>query len=158
MVPQQQQVQINPATGQPDYSQQWIDYYRSLGLMREAEAVEQQAKQQQQGNFKTLMNILRKISYWMDTLLLIPQLHTLRYALLISKHVFSNYFLNKSLNYRLFLVFFWIVNLYKYMWPTTHLVSVPLDIHTVMLIKNLSFDLPTCNSISTYLVSFFLFA
>ncbi|CAH0717807.1 unnamed protein product, partial [Brenthis ino] len=44
----QQQVQINPATGQPDYSQQWIDYYRSLGLMREAEAVEQQAKQQQQ--------------------------------------------------------------------------------------------------------------
>ncbi|XP_052742064.1 far upstream element-binding protein 3 isoform X1 [Bicyclus anynana] len=46
----QQQVQINPATGQPDYSQQWIDYYRSLGLMREAEAVEQQTKQQlQQG-------------------------------------------------------------------------------------------------------------
>uniref|UniRef100_A0A2A4K0F7 K Homology domain-containing protein n=1 Tax=Heliothis virescens TaxID=7102 RepID=A0A2A4K0F7_HELVI len=45
----QQQVQINPATGQPDYSQQWIDYYRSLGLMREAEAIEQQAKQQQQG-------------------------------------------------------------------------------------------------------------
>lgn len=44
----QQQVQINPATGQPDYSQQWIDYYRSLGLMREAEAIEQQAKQQQQ--------------------------------------------------------------------------------------------------------------
>ncbi|XP_045512522.1 far upstream element-binding protein 1 isoform X6 [Pieris brassicae] len=46
---QQQQVQINPATGQPDYSQQWIDYYRSLGLMREAEAIEQQAKQQQMG-------------------------------------------------------------------------------------------------------------
>lgn len=44
----QQQVNINPVTGQPDYSQQWIDYYRSLGLMREAEAVEQQAKQQQQ--------------------------------------------------------------------------------------------------------------
>ncbi|XP_026750749.1 far upstream element-binding protein 3 isoform X2 [Galleria mellonella] len=42
-----QQPQINPLTGQPDYSQQWIDYYRSLGLMREAEAVEQQAKQQQ---------------------------------------------------------------------------------------------------------------
>lgn len=46
---QQQQVQINPATGQPDYSQQWIDYYRSLGLMREAEAIELQSKQQQQG-------------------------------------------------------------------------------------------------------------
>ncbi|XP_037965380.1 far upstream element-binding protein 3 isoform X3 [Plutella xylostella] len=45
----QPQVQINPATGQPDYSQQWIDYYRSLGLVREAEAIEQQAKQQQQG-------------------------------------------------------------------------------------------------------------
>lgn len=46
-VPQQQQpqVSINPTTGQPDYSQQWIDYYRSLGLMREAEAIEQQAKQ-----------------------------------------------------------------------------------------------------------------
>ncbi|XP_045540567.1 far upstream element-binding protein 3 isoform X1 [Papilio machaon] len=44
----QQQVNINPVTGQPDYSQQWIDYYRSLGLMREAEAIEQQAKQQQQ--------------------------------------------------------------------------------------------------------------
>ncbi|KAJ8710124.1 hypothetical protein PYW07_009490 [Mythimna separata] len=43
----QQQVQINPATGQPDYSQQWIDYYRSLGLMREAEAIEAQAKVQQ---------------------------------------------------------------------------------------------------------------
>lgn len=37
-------MQINPATGQPDYSQQWIDYYRSLGLMREAEAIEAQAK------------------------------------------------------------------------------------------------------------------
>ncbi|XP_045505647.1 far upstream element-binding protein 2 isoform X2 [Colias croceus] len=46
--PQQQQVQINPSTGQPDYSQQWIDYYRSLGLVKEAEAIEQQAKQQQQ--------------------------------------------------------------------------------------------------------------
>ncbi|RVE46353.1 hypothetical protein evm_008976 [Chilo suppressalis] len=47
--PQQQQVAINPATGQPDYSQQWIDYYRSLGFNQEAEAIEQQAKQQQQG-------------------------------------------------------------------------------------------------------------
>uniref|UniRef100_S4PXY4 p-element somatic inhibitor n=2 Tax=Pararge aegeria TaxID=116150 RepID=S4PXY4_9NEOP len=47
--PQQPQVQINPATGQPDYSQQWIDYYRSLGLVREAEAVEQQSKPQQGG-------------------------------------------------------------------------------------------------------------
>lgn len=40
------QVQINPSTGQPDYSAQWAEYYRSLGMHREAEAIEQQAKQQ----------------------------------------------------------------------------------------------------------------
>lgn len=33
---------INPATGQPDYSAQWADYYRSLGMTKEAEAIEQQ--------------------------------------------------------------------------------------------------------------------
>lgn len=52
------QVQVNPATGQPDYSIQWAEYYRSLGMHREAEMIEQQAKaskgmagpgQQQQG-------------------------------------------------------------------------------------------------------------
>lgn len=32
---------INPATGQPDYSQQWAEYYRSLGMTREAEMIEQ---------------------------------------------------------------------------------------------------------------------
>lgn len=31
-------------TGQPDYSQQWIEYYRSLGMHQEADAIEQQAK------------------------------------------------------------------------------------------------------------------
>ncbi|XP_050673096.1 far upstream element-binding protein 2 isoform X3 [Leptidea sinapis] len=46
--PPQPQVQINPSTGQPDYSQQWIDYYRSLGMIKEAEVIEQQAKSQQQ--------------------------------------------------------------------------------------------------------------
>merc|ERR1719450_1106833 len=33
---------INPATGQPDYSAQWADYYRSLGMGKEAEMIEQQ--------------------------------------------------------------------------------------------------------------------
>ncbi|XP_069937503.1 far upstream element-binding protein 2-like isoform X1 [Cherax quadricarinatus] len=32
------------AGGQPDYSAQWADYYRSMGMHREAEAIEQQAK------------------------------------------------------------------------------------------------------------------
>lgn len=38
------QVQVNPSTGQPDYSLQWAEYYRSLGMHREAEMIEQQAK------------------------------------------------------------------------------------------------------------------
>lgn len=41
---QQQQaggVQMNPSTGQPDYSLQWAEYYRSLGMHREAELIEQ---------------------------------------------------------------------------------------------------------------------
>ncbi|XP_059618502.1 far upstream element-binding protein 3 [Phlebotomus argentipes] len=46
--PQQPQVQINPSTGQPDYSQQWIEYYRSMGLHREADIIEQQQKAKQQ--------------------------------------------------------------------------------------------------------------
>lgn len=37
-------VQVNPQTGQPDYSLQWAEYYRSLGMHREAEMIEQQAK------------------------------------------------------------------------------------------------------------------
>nr|CAI5831447.1 unnamed protein product [Callosobruchus analis] len=37
-------VQVNPGTGQPDYSMQWAEYYRSMGLHREAEMIEQQAK------------------------------------------------------------------------------------------------------------------
>lgn len=32
------------AGGQPDYSQQWIEYYRSVGMHSEADAVEQQMK------------------------------------------------------------------------------------------------------------------
>jgi far upstream element-binding protein len=33
-------VSVNPQTGQPDYSAQWAEYYRSMGMNREAEAVE----------------------------------------------------------------------------------------------------------------------
>lgn len=35
--------------GQPDYSAQWADYYRSMGMHREAEAIEQQAKNMKMG-------------------------------------------------------------------------------------------------------------
>ena len=35
--------QINPTTGQPDYSQQWAEYYRSLGMSKEAEMIEVQS-------------------------------------------------------------------------------------------------------------------
>lgn len=38
------QVQINPSTGQPDYSAQWIEYYRSIGYHREAAMIEEQSK------------------------------------------------------------------------------------------------------------------
>lgn len=35
----------NGAQGGSDYSAQWIQYYRSMGMHREAEFIEQQAKQ-----------------------------------------------------------------------------------------------------------------
>ena len=34
---------MNPATGMPDYSAQWAEYYRSIGYVQEAEKIEQQA-------------------------------------------------------------------------------------------------------------------
>lgn len=43
-MPQPGGVQVNPATGQPDYSAQWIEYYRSLGMMKEAEMIESQVR------------------------------------------------------------------------------------------------------------------
>ncbi|EFN87498.1 Far upstream element-binding protein 1 [Harpegnathos saltator] len=55
-------VQVNPQTGQPDYSAQWAEYYRSLGWHREADMIEQQAKQgkpdhnQQGGNSQNQSN------------------------------------------------------------------------------------------------------
>lgn len=35
-------ISMNPQTGQPDYSLQWAEYYRTLGMHREAEMIEQQ--------------------------------------------------------------------------------------------------------------------
>lgn len=32
------------ASGQPDYSKQWAEYYRSIGKVDEAEAIENQIK------------------------------------------------------------------------------------------------------------------
>ncbi|TKR72978.1 hypothetical protein L596_020354 [Steinernema carpocapsae] len=45
--PQQQQSApaINPQTGQPDYSAQWAEYYRSMGMHEQAQMIEQQLKQ-----------------------------------------------------------------------------------------------------------------
>ncbi|KAK6622058.1 hypothetical protein RUM44_001865 [Polyplax serrata] len=40
----QSQVPINPVNGQADYTLQWVEYYRSIGMVREAEMIEQQAK------------------------------------------------------------------------------------------------------------------
>ena len=37
-------VAVAPQGGQADYSAQWIEYYRSMGMTREAEAIEQQAR------------------------------------------------------------------------------------------------------------------
>ncbi|GFN90241.1 far upstream element-binding protein 3 [Plakobranchus ocellatus] len=38
---------INPQTGQPDYSQAWIEYYKSQGMIHEAQMVLQQVAQNQ---------------------------------------------------------------------------------------------------------------
>lgn len=35
VAPQPQQVSVNPSTGQPDYSLQWAEYYRSLGKLKD---------------------------------------------------------------------------------------------------------------------------
>ncbi|XP_065212371.1 far upstream element-binding protein 3 isoform X1 [Planococcus citri] len=42
-------VQINPTTGQPDYSAQWVEYYRSMGMHKEAAVIEEQAKASKSG-------------------------------------------------------------------------------------------------------------
>jgi far upstream element-binding protein len=38
---------INPQTGQPDYSAQWAEYYRTMGMHEQAAMIEQQMKQNQ---------------------------------------------------------------------------------------------------------------
>lgn len=38
-------VEINPVTGQPDYSEQWAAYYRQMGQYDQAEAILKQAQQ-----------------------------------------------------------------------------------------------------------------
>lgn len=43
----QQQQQPGGGGGQADYSQQWIEYYRQMGMHREAEMIEQQVKARQ---------------------------------------------------------------------------------------------------------------
>ena len=37
-------VAVAPQAGQADYSAQWVEYYRSMGMSREAEAIEQQIR------------------------------------------------------------------------------------------------------------------
>ena len=39
------QASINPQTGQADYSQAWVEYYRSLGMYAEADAILRQTQQ-----------------------------------------------------------------------------------------------------------------
>ena len=36
---------VNPQTGQPDYSAQWVEYYRSMGMHEQAALIENQLKQ-----------------------------------------------------------------------------------------------------------------
>jgi hypothetical protein len=43
------QPSINPTTGQADYSQAWVEYYRSLGMHEQADAILRQTTQSQPG-------------------------------------------------------------------------------------------------------------
>jgi len=49
----------NGAQGGSDFSAQWIQYYRSMGMHREAEFIEQQAKQMKVCTLRTLLIELR---------------------------------------------------------------------------------------------------
>lgn len=54
--------------GQADFSQQWIEYYRSMGMVREAEAIELQvrARQTPAGNYRLYFSIIemRHSPFW----------------------------------------------------------------------------------------------
>lgn len=56
---QQQQPQQQAATqqngSQSDYSAQWAEYYRSIGKMKEAEAIEAQMKNKVENPFSVLL-------------------------------------------------------------------------------------------------------
>jgi Domain of unknown function (DUF1897) len=49
---------MNPATGMPDYSAQWAEYYRSIGYIQEAEKIEQQVTVKTSECFFVLWKIL----------------------------------------------------------------------------------------------------
>ena len=48
-----------PQAGQADYSQQWAEYYRSMGMVKEAEAIEMRVRYVQLNmyNFRKRYNI-----------------------------------------------------------------------------------------------------
>jgi F0F1-type ATP synthase membrane subunit a len=56
---------INPTTGQPDYSQQWIEYYRSIGQNDVAEQIMQQMKEVRHF-FATVLSMILFL-VWLDS-------------------------------------------------------------------------------------------
>ena len=50
-------VSVNPQTGQADYSAQWAEYYRSMGMVKEAEAIE--AARVSESDFVSHFDLLR---------------------------------------------------------------------------------------------------
>ena len=50
-------VNVNPQTGQADYSAQWAEYYRSMGMVKEAEAIE--AARVSESDFVSHFDLLR---------------------------------------------------------------------------------------------------
>jgi hypothetical protein len=56
---------INPTTGQPDYSQQWIEYYRSIGQNDVADQIMQQMKEVRHF-FATVLSMILFL-VWLDS-------------------------------------------------------------------------------------------
>lgn len=78
----------NGAQGGSDFSAQWIQYYRSMGMHREAEFIEQQAKQMKVCN----------ITYWTNFFYMI--VHLLKYIIYF-------YYLKYFLQIHKFLIVKW---------------------------------------------------